>query len=386
VRLLKLVVVAVVAAGALAPAALAFRFTDEARNVPVGTVGKPYSHALTMSGGCKLVTMRVQGSFPPGLRLAGGPSTETQDSWRIEGMPTTPGSYRFWIIAGSEWPECAGDSTEEEWTIRVDGTAPPPQPPLAVQQASLASGIVGAAYSARLTASGGGAQRWALASGTLPAGVQLQPDGALVGTPGAEGTFTFTVRVSDGTRSATRQLTIVVRRPLVATVPLDRRAEVDVPTRVALVADGGAAPYRWELVEGALPSGVVFDAVTGALVGTPAEPGAYPLVFQVVGSAGQTVRTPFVLRVNRRLEVVRWPLTSMKRGRAAVRRMFTSGGVGAKRWKVVRGRFPVGVRMNALTGRLTGRPRQVGRFVFTVRVTDAHGVAALRTFVLRVRR
>ena len=132
-RLLKLVVVAVIAAGALAPAALAFRFTDEARDVPAGTVGKPYSHALTMAGGCKLVTMRVQGSFPPGLHLAGGPSTETQDSWRIEGTPTRSGSYRFWIIAGSEWPECAGDSTEEEWTIHVGGTV---QPPLAVLETS----------------------------------------------------------------------------------------------------------------------------------------------------------------------------------------------------------------------------------------------------------
>jgi large repetitive protein len=383
VRLLKLLVLAVVAAAVLAPAALAFRFTDEARDVPVGTVGKPYAHRLTMAGGCKLVTMRVSGSFPPGLRIAGGPSTETQDSWRIEGTPTTPGSYRFWIIAGSQWPECSRDSTEEEWTIQVVGAV---RPPLAVQQASLASGVVGAAYSARLTASGGGAQRWALASGALPAGVQLRADGTLVGTPGAEGTFVFTARVSDGSRSATRQLTLVVRRPLTAAVPAELRAEVGVPTRVALTADGGAAPYRWELVEGALPPGVVFDAATGAIVGTPAEAGAYPLVFQVVGSAGQTGRTPFVLRVNRRLAVVSMPLTAMTRGRPAVRRMFTSGGVGAKRWKVVRGRFPVGVRMSVVTGRLTGRPRQAGRFAFTVRVTDAHGVAALRTFVLRVRR
>jgi hypothetical protein len=153
-----------------------------------------------------------------------------------------------------------------------------------------------------------------------------------------------------------------------------------------VLADGGATPYRWQLVEGALPPGVAFDAATGTLVGTPAEPGAYPLVFEVAGSAGQVVRTPFVLRVNRRLEVVRWPLTAMRRGHFGLRRMFTSGGVAGKRWKVVRGRFPVGVRMNVLNGKLTGRPRQAGRFTFTVRVTDAHGVAAFRTFVLRVRR
>ena len=75
----------------------------------------------------------------------------------------------------------------------------------------------------------------------------------------------------------------------------------------------------------------------------------------------------------------------MKRGRFAVRRMFATGGVGPRQWKVVRGRFPVGIRMNIRNGKLLGTPRQPGRFVFTVRVIDSNGVVAFRTFALRVR-
>jgi hypothetical protein len=66
--------------------------------------------------------------------------------------------------------------------------------------------------------------------------------------------------------------------------------------------------------------------------------------------------------------------------------MFAVGGVGPRRWKVVQGRFPVGVRMNVRNGKLIGTARQFGRFTFTVRVTDSNGVIALRTFTLRVLR
>lgn len=382
-RLLMLSTLAALAAAIVVPAASAFRFTDEARNVPTGTVGNAYSHQLSIAGGCKLVTMRTEGSFPPGLRLVGSPSDQTQDSWRIEGTPTAPGAYRFWIIAGSEWPECKDDSTEEEWTIRID---PATAPPLTVTPAPLAPAVAGAAYSARLTATGGTSQRWSVAAGALPAGLALQPDGSLAGTPQAEGTFTFTARVSDGSQSASAQYSLVVRLPLQALMPTAPITEVGVATRIPMAAAGGVGPYRWELVGGSLPTGLVFDAATGALVGTPSVPGRYALALQVSGSGGQTARAEFLLRVNRRLEVVRWPLTTMRRGRFAVRRMFAVGGVGPRQWKVVQGRFPVGVRMNVRNGKLIGTPRQFGRFAFTVRVTDSNGVVALRTFALRVRR
>jgi hypothetical protein len=163
-------------------------------------------------------------------------------------------------------------------------------------------------------------------------------------------------------------------------------AEVGVATRVTATASGGLAPYRWQLVGGTVPAGLVFDAATATLVGTPALAGTYVAVLQATDAEGRATRTELRLRVNRRLQLIRWPLTAMKRGRPAVRRMFATGGAAQQRWKIVRGRLPIGVRMNTRNGKLVGTPRRAGRFAFTVRVTDRYGVAAQRVFVLRVRR
>ena len=70
------------------------------------------------------------------------------------------------------------------------------------------------AYSQQLVVTGGaGPFTWSIASGTLPAGVTLDPaTGALAGTPTAGGSFPFTVRVTDGfSQSATQALTLKIR-------------------------------------------------------------------------------------------------------------------------------------------------------------------------------
>ena len=59
-------------------------------------------------------------------------------------------------------------------------------------------GVVGVAYSALLSASGGVAPyRWSMVSGTLPPGLRLSADGAVAGTPTATGVYSFTVEVVD---------------------------------------------------------------------------------------------------------------------------------------------------------------------------------------------
>jgi large repetitive protein len=380
-RLVKLLLLGFASTAVLAPGALAFRFTDGSRIPPTGTVGSPYSHAIETVGGCKGVKLEVDsGALPPGLRLVGDVREDVDGSnWRIAGTPTAAGDFSFWLRATNL---CPRDSTEEPMTIRI---APDRRPPLAIQQATLAVATVGTPYTNRLTAAGGGSQRWSVAVGALPPGMALAADGTLGGAPTADGTFTFTVRVVDGTRTASRQLTLTVRRQLSATAAAVPPAEVGVGTRIAASAAGGLAPYRWEVV-GALPTGLALDPATGALAGTPIIAGTYPIVLQVSDAEGRTARAALRLRVNRRLRLVRWPLTPMKRGRAAVRRMFVTGGVPKRRWKIIAGRLPLGVRMNTANGKLIGRPRRAGRFAITVRVNDGYGVVAKRRFVLRVRR
>ena len=79
---------------------------------------------------------------------------------------------------------------------------PPPPPPLTITTTTLPGGTVGQPYSQSVTASGGAAPySWSVASGSLPPGLTLSPTGTpsatLSGTPTTQGTFNFTVQVTD---------------------------------------------------------------------------------------------------------------------------------------------------------------------------------------------
>lgn len=66
-----------------------------------------------------------------------------------------------------------------------------------------------------------------------------------------------------------------------------------------LEAIGGVPPYRWQLVGGTLPDGIVL-LDRGLLQGTPVTPGVSPIILQVTDAANQSVQKRFVLTVNPR--------------------------------------------------------------------------------------
>ncbi len=76
----------------------------------------------------------------------------------------------------------------------------------------LASGMVGLAYSQTLAASGGTMPySWSVASGSLPSGLSLSPNGVISGTPNAANTYTFTLRVTAvGEVSVTKNFSLTV--------------------------------------------------------------------------------------------------------------------------------------------------------------------------------
>jgi hypothetical protein len=88
-------------------------------------------------------------------------------------------------------------------------------PPLSVATQHLPAATVGHAYKQILRAYlGTTPYHWKVASGHLPAGLELKSDGELAGTPTTAGESTFTVTVTDSSHpvmKATRLLTLVVR-------------------------------------------------------------------------------------------------------------------------------------------------------------------------------
>jgi len=66
-----------------------------------------------------------------------------------------------------------------------------------------------------------------------------------------------------------------------------------------LEAQGGRAPYRWTLFDGALPLGLFLDAATGGISGTAVQEGDSTFTVQVEDASGATSRQPLSIHVNK---------------------------------------------------------------------------------------
>jgi len=181
---------------------------------------------------------------------------------------------------------CVGDTGCDEGAVCRDGQCVPP--PLQITTDRLPPAQVGAEYAARFEAGyGEPPYSWALVEGALPAGLALDEDGRLAGTPEAAGAFEVTIEVRDtaDARDA-RAFTLEVHgEGLVITTdsPL-RGAEEGSDYEVQFEALGGEPPYGWLIVDGAPPAGLELRA-DGRLAGVPSEIGDFGFRMRVVDAA-----------------------------------------------------------------------------------------------------
>jgi hypothetical protein len=154
-------------------------------SLPSATDGSTFSAQLSSTGGAGGGTWSVSsGSLPAGLSL--DPSTGV-----ISGVPSAVGTSSFTVSLSDPGPPVQHASAS--LSIAVGASL------LGVGTSSLPSGTDGSAYNAGLSSTGGaGGGTWSLSSGSLPAGLSLNPStGVISGVPRAVGTSSFTVSLSD---------------------------------------------------------------------------------------------------------------------------------------------------------------------------------------------
>ncbi len=71
------------------------------------------------------------------------------------------------------------------------------------------------------------------------------------------------------------------------------------PYQTRLEVDGGAEPYRWEIVSGRLPIGLQLDSGTGEISGRPARLGRYRIMLQAVDAEGLVYQRAMDLVIQR---------------------------------------------------------------------------------------
>jgi len=185
--------------------------------LPPATVGVAYRQQVSVAGGREPYTLRTTGNVPPGLSVS---ATGT-----VSGTPTAPGTFTFTI----QVIDAVGSTLFKAYTVVVGN--------LRYTGPAAYTFYVSEAVKVTLTAEGGSAPyQFAVASGTMPAGLTLSDKGELTGTPTTEGTANLTVRVTD---SAAR----VVTAPVGITVsPARPVISANGIVNAASYAGGGVTP------------------------------------------------------------------------------------------------------------------------------------------------
>jgi subtilisin family serine protease len=274
------------------------------------------------------------------------------------------------------------------------GAPPPPPPPVpTVTTTTLPGGTVDETYSQSLAASGGTPPySWALAAGSLPAGLALDGSGAITGTPTTAGTSSFTVRVTDSqAQTDTQDLQIDVAPapvppPTITTTTLPG-GTVGQPYSQTLHATEGTTPYTWSLDSGSLPAGLSLDATSGVIAGTPSAGGTASFTVRVTDAGSQTDTQPLTLSVVVAPLGITTPAT-LPAGTVGFPYTLTlaaTGGVPPYAWTRTSGRLPNGLLLSP-TGVVSGLPTRRGTFSFTIRLRDSLGTEVSRTFSLQINR
>ncbi|MDP1828595.1 MAG: putative Ig domain-containing protein [Archangium sp.] len=285
-----------------------------------------------------------------------------------------------------------------------------------ISTAALPTATRYAPFGLRLQATGGtGTYVWELSGGALPPGLTLSTAGDLVGSPSTAGTFTFDAKVTSGTVTDTRGLSLQVMPgglPLVIVDQSLTAAEFGRVYAASMVAVGGAPPYVWRALDPAeLPPGVAV-ATDGLLEGRPLMAGDFSFGIEVKDSAGASVSKELSLRVvtPTSLSIATSSVETALVGRDYLQPLVAVGGTPPYAWTLLRFQelpenitdapgpvldrqmntdpfppdFGIGIDDRDTADYLSGTPRKAGLYAITLKVVDGASTEDTASVLLRV--
>jgi hypothetical protein len=152
-------------------------------------------------------------------------------------------------------------------------------------------------------------------------------------------------------------------------------------------------PLQWTVIAGRIPTGMSgpnFQGQTaGNIIGTPTTAGTYTFTAQVTDTTGFTDAETFTITVvdpqpQAQALAVSTPSTlpAGKRGHSYSATLTATGGASPYTWSLLSGSLPAGLHLSG--DKITGTPTTRATSGFTLRVTDAAGATADRTFSIAV--
>jgi hypothetical protein len=322
--------------------------------------------APVQAGGSYNLTQKV---------IAGGGGTSTGGNHSLSGTAgqaaTNVSNGGQFTVASGFWPGVAACT------------------PLTLSPPTLPNGTLGQPYSQTITQTGGtGVINWTVSIGNLPGGLTLNATtGLLSGTPTASGTFNFTIQATDANGCAgTQAYALVIGNcPAITITPNTLpNGTVGAAYSQTIMATGGTPPYSFNVTTGTLPGGLILNATTGGLAGTPTAAGSVSFAVTATDSGGCTGTLAYTLVINPACGAITINpslLTHGFVGTAYSQMLTATGGTPTYNFTVSAGTLPTGLAL-ATSGLLSGTPSVAGTFGFTVQATDANNCAGTRSYSL----
>jgi hypothetical protein len=152
------------------------------------------------------------------------------------------------------------------------------------------------------------------------------------------------------------------------------------------------SPVKFNVVAGRIPPGTTLftqGVSSGGITGRPTTEGLFAFTIEVQDQTGARDTESFSIRIGPPRPLV---ITNQSDQLASgvvgqfycCGNLFADGGVPDYTWTLRSGALPPGLRLTASPGRITGTPTTRGTFSFLVRVTDARGAFAERTFSITI--
>ena len=276
-----------------------------------------------------------------------------------------------------------GLSSTRQFSLNIIGRQSPGTLPVEIATTTLPQGNVDRLYAFIFTARNGvPPYRWAISG--LPAGLEANAYGEIIGTPQRAGTSTIQVVVTDDARGrATGTFNLVIKPPQVIIVT-ERAPDgrVDEPYSVAFAATGGSPPYTFSIGSGSFPPGVAISNA-GVVSGTPTGAGSYQFAIQATDSAGEKGSRGFTVAVKPPPLVI----TTATLGNGVVAFPFgttlaASGGTPPYKWSATG--LPEGVAIDAPQAPSRALLQRMDGFTVSVQVTDQDNQNASRSYPVEI--